>query len=220
MNPAGFEGYILMNALDRKYKEGDRLLRVETGHCTVESISGDEMQVRLGDGTLRTFSITDRFKICTPPPPPTDPFRELRLALTEAWYEGDGLMAQQIVKDNLLPKLEAKERAMEGKYPFDVLAEARQMRNGHYCVYVILLKPYETGGAAVYVGQTFHSPEVRFEQHLEGTHSSKIVEERGWTLLPAIYEPYHSLKRPMAEEAEKALAKALRLIGCTVRGGH
>jgi len=69
----------------------------------------------------------------------------------------------------------------------------------------------------VYVGQSYRSPEVRFEQHKEGYKSNKYAKEFGLTLKPELYEKYNPVpSRKDAEEIEEWLALELRKQGYTV----
>lgn len=74
-----------------------------------------------------------------------------------------------------------------------------------------------TGLPAVYVGQSWHSPEQRYEIHRAGgMHSSKWVRDFGARLRPELYvdvPAVHDLSQ--AEESEAALAERLRQIGFT-----
>jgi len=87
-----------------------------------------------------------------------------------------------------------------------------------YGVYVIKLKSVRR---SVYVGQSYLSPEERFENHLAGYRASRIVTKYGGKLRPDLYghlPRYHS--REQAEQAERELAQNLRARGWTVYGGH
>ncbi len=105
--------------------------------------------------------------------------------------------------------------------------------NAHWSVYVVLLsrlsleeqRGYWRGRPnmpCVYVGQTWHTPEYRFEQHkgrVEG-HASRYVRAWGLALLPEVYAPYNPLTQERALEVEDSLADSLHQLGCTVFGGH
>jgi predicted GIY-YIG superfamily endonuclease len=105
-----------------------------------------------------------------------------------------------------------------------------EFERSSYHVYVVELEPAlceergcpsANGSPPVYVGQTTHPPEFRFEQHKEGKKSSKHVRKHGVRLLPDLYAdngPYAT--RSEAEEAEAALASLLRQEGYCVFGGH
>ncbi len=98
-----------------------------------------------------------------------------------------------------------------------------------YHVYVIELKPElghrrdcagADGGPPVYVGQSAHTPEVRFAQHRAGHRASRVVRAHGVRLRPDLSEawgPYGS--RAEAEAAEAELAEELRGRGHCVYGG-
>ena len=69
----------------------------------------------------------------------------------------------------------------------------------------------------VYVGQTCHLPEYRFEQHLNGYKSNKYVKKYGYQLIPDLYEEYNPITtRKKAEMFEEELALKLREEGYTV----
>jgi hypothetical protein len=73
----------------------------------------------------------------------------------------------------------------------------------------------------VYVGQSAHPPEIRFEQHRNGVHASRWVRRYGVRLRPRLFARYNPLPtRPAAEQLEARLAARLRQKGYRVRGGH
>lgn len=73
----------------------------------------------------------------------------------------------------------------------------------------------------VYVGQSWHSAEVRLAQHKAGIRASRHVKRHGGKLMPQLYEHLAGFRNKWeAEIAEKHLAKALKKQGYTVRGGH
>jgi hypothetical protein len=77
------------------------------------------------------------------------------------------------------------------------------------------------GRPPVYVGQSAHTPEARFEQHKTGYKSSRYVREFGVQLLPRLYRrsgPF--LSRSEAIDAEQRLARQLEKSGYCVFGGH
>jgi len=93
-----------------------------------------------------------------------------------------------------------------------------------YSVYVIELKPCEApegSKGAVYVGQSWHSPQHRFEQHKQGIRAARVVN-RSWVRLnPGLskgWGPYET--RQESERAEAELAVKLRRKGYRVYGGH
>lgn len=104
------------------------------------------------------------------------------------------------------------------------------MKTVTYQVYVVELEstlcsargcPAENGLPPVYVGQSVHSPEVRFRQHREGYKSSKYVRGHGIRLLPSLSERLRpSTTRTDAIVAEAELANQLRAEGYCVFGGH
>jgi len=69
----------------------------------------------------------------------------------------------------------------------------------------------------VYVGSTVHTPEYRFEQHLNGYKANRYVKKYGYRLLPDLYEEYNPISsRKKAEMFEEELALKLRDEGYTV----
>ena len=98
-----------------------------------------------------------------------------------------------------------------------------------YHVYVVELDPAycerercpaRNGAPPVYVGQTFHAPAERLEQHLRGYRASRSVRKYGRRLLPELSAgngPYAT--RAEAEAAEAVLAQRLREDGYCVLGG-
>ena len=122
---------------------------------------------------------------------------------------------------------------------------ANDLRNAGWCVlnpapqnshsvYVIELKREALAVASVekanpdadrlksclYVGQTSHTPEGRFQQHMAGVHASTYVKRFGLRLALQ----YLRRSNPMTEREsfieENGLAKALRAKGHAVMGGH
>jgi len=66
----------------------------------------------------------------------------------------------------------------------------------------------------LYVGQSYHTPEVRFKQHKKGYKSNNFVKKYGMQLCPRKYSKYNPIKtRKEAEEIEKMLTKKLRARG-------
>jgi hypothetical protein len=107
----------------------------------------------------------------------------------------------------------------------------RRDRSGAYAVYVLMLDaaarrsrhgiPGQEGMPCVYVGQTSKGVAARYEDHLAGYKSRVYIRNNLVGLLPGVYERYNPLlDQDTALAAEAALAEALRLIGCTVFGGH
>ena len=73
---------------------------------------------------------------------------------------------------------------------------------------------YIDGKPCVYVGQSFHKPEIRFEQHLNGYKANKYVKKFGNFLRfrnTGVNNPYKS--RMIAEKAEKETTRRLRAKG-------
>jgi hypothetical protein len=72
----------------------------------------------------------------------------------------------------------------------------------------------------LYVGQTVHSREERFEQHKRGHKSSRFVRKHGLRLRPDLYPEGDLRTRKDAETAEAEWAKVLESRGYRVFGGH
>lgn len=69
----------------------------------------------------------------------------------------------------------------------------------------------------LYVGSSVKTPEVRFEQHLNGYRANRYARKFGLRLRPDLYEKYNPIaKRSDAEEMEAYLADRLRSRGCWV----
>lgn len=93
----------------------------------------------------------------------------------------------------------------------------------HHSVYVIEV----LGGQVneVYVGQTWHRPEHRRQQHIEAPRKRGRVFKRPGRrvgalrpdLLPPLIEP---MTREVAAAAEQYVAAVLRSRGFVVHGGH
>ena len=91
----------------------------------------------------------------------------------------------------------------------------------HYFVYAIELsnETLVPSGRLVYVGQSWHTPECRFEQHKSGYKASASVREYGIRLVPELYfglNPIISRNRTAALQAEASLAVKLRADGFVV----
>lgn len=68
--------------------------------------------------------------------------------------------------------------------------------------------------ACLYVGQTCHDPETRFQQHKEGYKSNNFVKRFGLKLKPRFYNKYNPIKtRKEAERIEQQLTEKLRRKG-------
>lgn len=90
-----------------------------------------------------------------------------------------------------------------------------------YVIELQLEKPPEDGTGAVYVGQSWHPPELRFQQHQQGLRAARIVRTSGVRLVPRLskgWGPYATREESL--RAETALAAALRKKGYRVYGGH
>ena len=79
---------------------------------------------------------------------------------------------------------------------------------------------YSPDKDCVYVGMTGRSPELRFQQHRDGIHSSRFPRQFGERLIPELTSGLHNLKKDDAEKIEGKLAEELRRQGYTVTGGH
>jgi hypothetical protein len=103
--------------------------------------------------------------------------------------------------------------------------ESRATTAGQFHVYVVELRQEaarrSTQLPPVYVGQTAHSPEQRFADHLRGYKASRKVHRYGARLRPDLsagWRPYST--RDEAVAAEARLAKELSAVGYEVFGGH
>jgi hypothetical protein len=105
------------------------------------------------------------------------------------------------------------------------------MKTQPYYVYVIELNKevlnnkkfmsrnpdYAEGKPCVYVGQSIHPPEVRFNQHLDGHKANRYARDYGVRLRPKIYEKLNPLfSRDEAESKEQWLTERLRKKGYAV----
>ena len=93
---------------------------------------------------------------------------------------------------------------------------------GHCNVYIILLKGMDAGnpGYALYVGQSYHSPEKRFQQHREGYRAARSVKNYGYCLLPSLYEHLNPMSRSEALQLESDIFEALSSTDIPTYGGH
>lgn len=65
-----------------------------------------------------------------------------------------------------------------------------------------------------YVGQSYHSPEVRFWQHKKGYKSNRFAKDYGLGLCPRFYDGINPIKtRKEAEFFENKLTEKLRMKG-------
>jgi hypothetical protein len=68
--------------------------------------------------------------------------------------------------------------------------------------------------ACLYVGQSCHDPETRFQQHKQGYKSNRYVRKYGLRLKKRLYKKYNPMKtRKESELMEKKLAEKLRKKG-------
>jgi hypothetical protein len=91
----------------------------------------------------------------------------------------------------------------------------------HHSVYVVYLRnPKGDGKAGYYVGMTGLSPDVRFQNHMQGLKAARIVTRCGERLVPRLYEHLNPMPFAKAVEMEVTLAESLRKRGYVVYGGH
>jgi predicted GIY-YIG superfamily endonuclease len=97
-----------------------------------------------------------------------------------------------------------------------------RVKHSHYSVYVIELTddPDVEPGKTVYVGQTWHTPEKRFEQHKTGIHAGKHARGRCIKLRPELYAHLNPLTESKSLEMERLVGDQLRNKGFTVYGGQ
>jgi hypothetical protein len=116
----------------------------------------------------------------------------------------------------------------------DAPAEARGVEmtapRDMWVVYVIDLNPavlsrskfvaanpeYQPGKPCVYVGLTSLSAEERFQQHMSGVHSARIVRTYGTAVIHRECRRLRQMTRARAEKKEIARALALRKRGWAV----
>jgi len=93
---------------------------------------------------------------------------------------------------------------------------------GNYNVYIILLARVKNKypGYALYVGQSFRKPKMRYKQHIKGYKASRWVRNYGICLLPSLYEHLNKMTREEAEKLEVEIAKELKKVGIPTYGGH
>lgn len=219
-----------MNEFQRAFRIGDRSFN-RLGIYTVQSFDGDDMVVRYDDGRvkrLRNFEMQMRII--------DNMLFEQNADLEERdWQRGytdDEEDVETLVNSAealLLPQLAD---LIENRSEYLILQKAFQESSGDCSVYTILLSKLSQqlrwgfhaagreGMPCIYVGQSWHAPDIRFEKHKAGEHSSYFVHRFGLGLLRTIHEPFSSLSRDTALAAEAALADALGELGCTVFGGH
>jgi hypothetical protein len=123
----------------------------------------------------------------------------------------------------------------QGIYPIDWLERAAEVTRrftpqttGRHHLYIILLSGLrgKTPGYGLYVGETSKKPEARFREHTQGKRNrkgplfSRIVYKYHKCLLPTLYNHLNPLSREEAKRLETEIARALKLEGIPVYGGH
>ena len=98
-------------------------------------------------------------------------------------------------------------------------------QSGDCSIYLVLLSQprKELGTYGIYVGETIHTPEKRFQVHKDedGKRGSRHVKIRGIMLLPQLYSHWNCLDREDAKKWESVIADAIRAsLLCEVKGGH
>ena len=103
----------------------------------------------------------------------------------------------------------------------------------HHSVYIVLLRDdilkfrwvvrknpaRDPMKPAVYVGMTGLPVDHRFQNHLNGYKSAKVVQKYGVRLLPELFEHLNPMPFDAAAQMEKELAEDLRAEGYAVLGG-
>lgn len=69
------------------------------------------------------------------------------------------------------------------------------------------------GKPCVYVGQTWHDPEVRFQKHKNGDNAALFVRRYGQRLMKKKYEHLNPVPAAEAEDREEELAVDLQRRG-------
>lgn len=93
-----------------------------------------------------------------------------------------------------------------------------------YRLYVIELSEaakerFHTDKVCLYVGQSYHSAEERFQQHLNGVRASRHVRKFGVKLRPDLFDPTMVFEaKHQAERAERRLGNQLKHRGYFVVG--
>ncbi len=88
----------------------------------------------------------------------------------------------------------------------DAVLKSRKFR--HYNPNLI------SGIPCFYIGQSCHSPEIRFWQHKKGYKSNHFVKEFGLGLCPRLYENFNPIRtRKEAVTIEAKLTDHLRING-------
>ena len=110
----------------------------------------------------------------------------------------------------------------------DVTTLFKPETSGKHNIYIILLSGLKgkTPGYGLYIGETSKLPADRFDEHVKGKRNrkghllSRIVHKHHERLLPTLYNHLNPMSRTEAKVFEKEIAKALRLEGIPVYGGH
>ena len=68
----------------------------------------------------------------------------------------------------------------------------------------------------LYVGMTGHTPEKRFENHLNGVRAARLVRKYGVRLRPRFYQHLNPMTYERAGKMERELARRLRKRGFAV----
>ena len=121
----------------------------------------------------------------------------------------------------------ARPSALEAKL-FELCGECspQAWARGHHSLYAVALDPAvlkvrafkekNPGGAAsgcLYIGVTGLPPETRFERHLEGTQSARLVKKYGVRLRMDLVEGFSKLPWKVAAAMEPKVAAWLRAQG-------
>ncbi len=75
---------------------------------------------------------------------------------------------------------------------------------------------YRQGMPCLFVGETRHSPQKRFNYHLVGYKSHEYVRRYARRLAPEYYARLNPVSRDQAKEEERRLADSLRALGYAV----
>lgn len=69
------------------------------------------------------------------------------------------------------------------------------------------------GKPCVYVGETWHPPEIRFQKHKDGDNSARFVQRYGKRLMRTKYEHLNPVPAEVAKDREEELAIDLQRRG-------
>jgi hypothetical protein len=94
----------------------------------------------------------------------------------------------------------------------------RSRTEGSFSVYIILLEGMRKSRYGLYVGQTWHPIEHRFEQHLSGGRLAARCHRKMKQLLPSLFGHFSPMSRQESLELEQSLIIQFESAGIETKG--